>query len=144
MATHTRAGGSTSLGSKCACSAIAFRSDASSAHDGQVARWAWHCASRSPSIRSGSRSWNSTQFINPLSPISSLFSSPLCGLFGSAGLEEFSQFQTRFVELRLAVADGTAHHSGNLIMLVTLNVVQYKDGAVPRGQPLDREFQLHP
>src|SRR5437868_12034735 len=68
--------------------------------------------------------------------------SRLDGLFGSARAKKLAQLHACFVQLRLAVADGTTNDLGNLIMLVTLHIVEYKYAAIARGQPVNSILQL--
>src|SRR5208337_33599 len=64
---------------------------------------------------------------------------PLC----LAKSKKLTQFHARFVQLRLAVADGAAHHLGNLIVLVAFYIVQHKYDTVPWRQTLDGALQVH-
>src|SRR5215510_14119037 len=145
MLAQIRGLGSSASQSSLAPSEIARRSDTRSEHF----KHDFRCAACSPlaslSSMSGRISWNSEQVMNPLSPIP--FHCPplrLDGLFGSARFQEFAQLHTCFMQLRLAVADRTTHHLGNLIMLEAFYIVQYENTPVARGKAIDSIFQLQP
>src|SRR5581483_10398599 len=143
---HTRGLGSTIGTSSFAHSAMYFRSATRSEHVLQVRRCSSCSAFPPVSMMYGRTFWNSAHVINPLSPIPfpSFRSSSLpAGLFGSGHFEKVAQLHACFVQLRLAVADGTSHHLGNLVVFVAFNVVQHKNDAVARRQALDGAFQVH-
>src|SRR3954468_16822465 len=48
--------------------------------------------------------------------------------------QQVAQFHAGLMQLRLAVADGTAHHLGDLVVLVPFDVVQHEDDAIPGGR----------
>src|SRR5712691_2685060 len=64
------------------------------------------------------------------------------GLFGSLHLEQVAQFHPRLVQLGLAVSDRASHDRGDLIMLVTFNVVKYKDRPVAGRETFHGPLQL--
>ena len=63
------------------------------------------------------------------------------GLFGSARFEEFAQLHPCFVQLRFTVSDRTTYHVGDFIVFVALNVVEHKNRAISRWQPVHRILQ---
>src|SRR5208337_4787570 len=65
-----------------------------------------------------------------------------CGLFGSADPKEIAQFHSRFMKLRLAVADRATHHLGDLIMFITFNIVQHKNDSITRRKAFNGAFQI--
>ncbi len=82
----------------------------------------------------------SSYFISPKVP-TCCRSSRLCGLFGSARFERLAQFHARLVQLRFAVADGTSHHGGNLVVFVPFYVMQHKNPSISRRQRIYRRLQ---
>src|ERR1019366_7880268 len=67
-----------------------------------------------------------------------------CSPFRLAQLQKVTQFHSCLVELRFAIADGTAHHLGNFVVFVTFDIMQHKDDALSRWQTLDGAFQVDP
>src|SRR5215469_1537749 len=147
--------------------AIRFNSASNARQVGQVSRWAC-CSTLLPSSISAKLCCSSTQVI-PLSPqayadkltaitLPTAVLAPLpelhlyyffpCsgfgGLFGSLHLEQVAQFHPRFVQLGLAIADRASHDCGNLIMLVSFDVVKYKDGPIARRETVHCLPQLQP
>src|SRR5215469_6505452 len=137
MAFHSIGLGSAESASVLACTEMSFRSASRLVQAGQE----FKCACRSwvwpPSRNSGRMRSNSRQFIQTLSPNFApqrkIFrvgvadtapgSSSFSGLYGSIRAKELTQFQTGFMQLRLAVSDRTTHHLGNFVMLKTFDVV---------------------
>ena len=58
-------------------------------------------------------------------------------------LEQIAQPGSRLMQLRFRISDGTTHDAGNLVVLVTLHIVQNKYSALARRKPFDRAFQVH-
>src|SRR6185503_14520274 len=52
-------------------------------------------------------------------------------------LKQAAQFQSRFMQLRFRRARATAEYSGNLFMLVALDIVQHEYCAIASGQLTD-------
>src|SRR4051812_10603673 len=52
-----------------------------------------------------------------------------------------AELEPCLVQLRFAITDGTVEHSGNFIMLVSLDIVQHENEAVARRQVGDGSFQ---
>src|SRR5450759_1350001 len=67
-----------------------------------------------------------------------------CSPLRLAQLQKVTQLHSCFVQLRLAIADGAAHHLRNLVVLVAFDIVQHEDNAVSRWQTLDRALQIDP
>ena len=67
-----------------------------------------------------------------------------CSPLRLAQLQKVTQLHPCLVELRFAIADGTAQHLGNFIVFVTLDIMQHKDDAVSRRQTLDGPPQVDP
>src|SRR5208337_3519389 len=139
---HTQGLGSSEPSRSRACREMAFRSLIRSEHAEQDFKCA-SCSIVYPPSSSGRTRSNSSQVILPSQRFSDR-SSRLSGFFSSARFEKLSQLHPRFVQLGLAVADGTSHHFRNFIVFVTLNIMQQKNHSVSRRQGRDRLLQLQP
>src|SRR6267143_5444788 len=65
-------------------------------------------------------------------------------LLSNLFLEQIAQPGSRLMQLRFRISDRTTHDAGNLVVLVTLHVVQNKHGAVTWRQPIDGALQIDP
>src|SRR4029077_13292477 len=70
--------------------------------------------------------------------------SGLSGLCGSIHLEQVAQFHARLMQLRLAVADRASHDACDLIMFVTLHVVQHENRTITGRETVHCLLQLQP
>src|SRR6266436_6691933 len=59
-------------------------------------------------------------------------------------LEQLAQASSSFVQLRLRITHRTSHDVRNLVVLVTLDVVEHKHCPVARGQFFDGTLQIDP
>src|SRR5579859_6929052 len=66
----------------------------------------------------------------------------LAGLLANFLAKQVTQPGARLVQLRFGIPDRTTHNSRNLVVLVTLNVVQNKDGAIPWRKLLDGTLEI--
>src|SRR6266851_9018306 len=59
-------------------------------------------------------------------------------------LEQVPQTRARLMQLRLRISYRASHDFRDLVVLVSLDVMQYEHGPVARGQLLNRTFQIDP
>src|SRR5271170_858180 len=68
----------------------------------------------------------------------------LPGLLSYFFLEQIPQLSARLVQLRLRVTYRTTHNPGNLVVFVTLHIVQNEHSAISGRQFVDRALQIDP
>src|SRR5450755_7205 len=143
--TQTRGAGS-SVAASCRASLwISLRSETRSEQAGQdftcVSKSSGNATSGAPSRTSGRiRSTSEHVMANPLPNTATTLTS--LGLFGSHEFQKIPQLQSCLVQLRLAIANRASHDFGNLVMLESFYIVQYKNLSVAGRQLVDRALQL--
>src|SRR5271165_6853899 len=68
----------------------------------------------------------------------------LTGLLPDLFLEKFAQARARLVQLRFRVSYRTSHDVRNFVVLIPLDVVEYKNGPVARRKFLNGTLEIHP
>src|SRR5262249_42823188 len=66
------------------------------------------------------------------------------GLIAKFFLQQLTQTSTRFMQLRLRISDRATHNFGDLVVLVTLDVVEHEHGLIARRQFPDGTFEIDP
>src|SRR5260370_35257471 len=65
-------------------------------------------------------------------------------LLANLFLEQISQTGTGLVQLRLRISHRASHNACDLVMLVSLDVMQHEHRPVARRQLFDRTFEIDP